>query len=390
MKRYQNNSKWLTWFAPFQELSISAAYLMPFFLQNGLSLLQVFALQSIFSLASLLWEIPSGYIADRFGRALCIKISAPLAAGSMIAYGFSHLYWQFIICELGLAIANGLISAIDTALLFDSLKADGNQAQFVKLSQRINAFGFAAVAFGVPIAYVLVKYVSISSTLVADGILICVGCFFVFRLVESPKISGSQEKIRLSAWYAVKKLGSNTEVRWLILLSAVLSTSTYLGFWLSVPYYNSMKIPVVLFSSILAIRSLWKAWLSHRFHQQKHLERNMFGYALLAGLVYLSMATRQLWLIWVVLGHDVIQALYCQPITDKLNTHMPQDCRATMNSVINLIMRLSYSIAGPLVGLLIGNVGLQVGFVVTGMVCSGLAFVALSRLHRLKTFVKGG
>lgn len=48
MGRYKDNAKWLTYFAPFRALSISAAYLTPFSLHNGLNLAQVFLLQSVF------------------------------------------------------------------------------------------------------------------------------------------------------------------------------------------------------------------------------------------------------------------------------------------------------------------------------------------------------
>jgi MFS family permease len=95
MNKYRNNAKWLLYFAPFRNLSISAAYLTPFFLQHGLSLSQVFLLQSVFSIALLLWELPSGYIADRFGRAFAIKLSAPVAAVAMTAYGFSDRFWRW-------------------------------------------------------------------------------------------------------------------------------------------------------------------------------------------------------------------------------------------------------------------------------------------------------
>lgn len=387
MDRYKENAKWLTYFAPFRALSISAAYLTPFFLQKGLSLSQIFILQSIFSIAYLLWEIPSGYIADRFGRAFSIKISAPIAGVAMIAYGFSTHYWQFVIWELVLALANGLISGIDTALLIDSLRADGEEKRFVSISQRINAFGFGATAAGVPIAILLVKYVSLSSTLIADGLLTFVGAFFVLKLVEAPRHE-SQETVQISAFRAMKKLALNVEARWLILLGSALSTATYLGFWVSTPYYQGMGIPVVLFSALLAIRSLWKAWLSHKFQQEKHLEQNMIVYAALAGLVYAAMATGQLWLAWMVLGHDVVQALQSQPITSKLNQHIDHVNRATMNSAINLIQRLTYSVGGPAVGFAIDKFGLHIGLLLTGVVCSAIAFVALVRLHKLKTFQK--
>ncbi|HVX23868.1 MAG TPA: MFS transporter [Candidatus Saccharimonadales bacterium] len=386
MDRHKDNAKWLTYFAPFKALSISAAYVTPFFLQNGLTLAQIFLLQSIFSVAFLLWEIPSGLIADRFGRAFSIKLSAPLAAGAQIAYGFSHSFWQFVVWELVLALANGLISGIDTALLLDSLKAEGRESEFVRLSQRINAYAYAATAFGVPVAILLVHYVSLGSTLVADGLLLIVGNIFAYKLVEAPRFNGSQEAIRLSAWHAAKQLAYNAEARWLVTLGAALSAATYLGFWLSAPYYSELGIPVVWFSVMLAIRSLWKAWLSHRFPQERRIERNMLVYASLAGLTYLAMASGQVWLIWMVLGHDVVQALQGQPITAKLNVYIEHEFRATMNSLVNLVQRLGYSLAGPLVGLLVDKTSLTIGFVVTGVGLSSVAFIALARLHKLHTF----
>src|SRR6185369_10632880 len=100
-----------------------------------------------------------------------------------------------------------------------------------------------------------------------------------------------------------------------------LSTATYLAFWLAAPYQTALGIPVVWFGAILAVRSLWKAWLSHKFHQEQHQQRNMFVFAGLAGLVYVAMATQQLWLVWAVLGHDIVQALGGQPVTAQLNKH---------------------------------------------------------------------
>lgn len=386
MDGYKQNAKWLVYFAPFRSLSISAAYLIPFFLEKGLSLSQVFLLQSIFSAAYLLWELPSGVVADRYGRALSIKLSVPVAAVAMIAYGLSGEFWQFVACELLLALANGLVSGVNTALLQDSLKADGRGDEFVKLSQRMDALGYAAVAIGVPVAILLVHYVSVSSTLVADGILTACGMVFALKLVEAPRYAARQEDERLTAWHAVCALGSNVEVRWLVVLGTALSAATYLAFWLSAPYFTELGVPVVYFSAILAVRSLWKAWLSHRFTQERHLERNMLGYAALVGLVYFAMASGQLWLVGLLLGHDVVQALHKQPLTNSLNVHMDQEFRATMNSTVNLVQRLVFAVAGPLVGLLADTAGLSVTFVVTGVACSTVAFVAIVRLHQLNTF----
>lgn len=383
MRHYSQNARWLTLFAPFRALSISAAYLTPFFVEHGLSTSEIFLLQSIFSAAYLLWEIPSGIVADRLGRARSIKISAPIAAVGMIAYGLSGEFWQFVVCELILAIANGLISGVDTALLVDSLKADGRSKDYVRVQQRMDGLGFASTAVAVPLAIGLVHFFGISSTLIADGVVTLLGAYFVMRLVEAPRTNGGQDKLRRSTWKALHELVSSVRVRWIITLRTALNTATYLGFWLAPLYYTQLGIPVVLFGAILALRSLWKAWLTHRFHRDEHITRKMSAYTSIAGLVYIAMATKQLWLAWAVLGHDLVQALGRAPLDRRLNDHIDEDHRATLNSVANLVQRMAYMVAGPVVGLMIDQTSLAAGFIATGVACSAVATIALVRLSRL-------
>lgn len=372
------------WLAPFRNLSISAAYLMPFFLEKGLSVAEVFVLQSIFSVGMVLFEVPGGFIADRFGRATSIRLGVLIAGLAMFAYGISGELWQFIILEVVLAVAQALFSGTDTALLLDSLKADGKEDEFVKQSQRINALGFAGIGFAVPIAVALIHFFGVTSTLIADGVLSLVGLFFAWKLVDAPHIEGDSDQ-KSTTWQSVYRLVRNQEVVWLVLLSTVLSTATYLGFWLTAPYLTNMGVPVVLFSAILAVRSFWKAWLSHRFVAQKRVERNMLTYAFLVGAVYLGMATGNLWFIWVLLGHDIVQALHRQPLLAGINEHINQYERATMNSIINLVQRLCYAITGPIVGWIADGQGLAAAFSVTGIVCMVIALLAIVRLRPYKT-----
>ena len=386
MRHYNHNATWLLWFAPFRAMSISAAYLTPFFTEHGLGTAEIFLLQSIFSAAYLLWEIPSGMIADRLGRAFSIKISAPIATAALIAYGLSGQFWQFVICELLLALSNGLISGIDTALLVDSLKADGREKDFVRVQQRIDGLGYASTAAAVPVAIALVHFLGVSSTIVADGVTTGMGAYFALKLVEAPRSNGGQNKLRRSAWHVLRELIGKPHVRWLVALKTILNTATYIGFWISALYYQALGIPVVLFGAILAVRNLLKAWLAHRFHKDGNVARKETFYSAVIGAVYVAMATRQLWLAWTILGHDVVQALGSSPLTHRLNAHIDEDHRATLNSVANLVQRLSYTIAGPLVGLAIDTTSLSAGMVLFGAVCSAIALLAVTRLHRLHAF----
>jgi hypothetical protein len=384
---FADNPKWLLRFSPFRALPLSSAYLAPFFLERGLSLTEIFVLQSIFSLAVLALELPSGYLADKIGRARCIKLSAPLAAVGLIAYGFSGEFWQFVVCELLLAVSNSLISGADTALLYDSLKADGHEQKYEKLSKRINARVFAAPVVGFPLAALMVWQVGIAPTIIVDGLLIAVGAFFAWRLVEAPHFAPSEQTTIKAAWHMQRDMLRRAEVRWLLALYIALGAATYFGFWLSAPTYTNVGIPVAVFAAILAVRNLWKAAWSHWYHPVHRPGEHMLGYAVLAVLAYAGMASGQWWLLVLVLGHDIVHALQGPTLLQRLNDHMPNgNHRATLNSAISLSQRLAYTIAGPIVGLATDLGGLSTGLLFTGTLCGGVAFFALARLHRLRTF----
>jgi MFS family permease len=385
MRNYHSNAKWLVYFAPFKALSISAAYLVPFLLGHGLNQSQIFALQSLFSLTIVLLEVPSGWLADRIGRALSIQLSVPLAAGSMIAYGLSSEFWQFAVCEVTMAIGYALVSGADEALLIDSLKAEGRGDEYVQVAQRINSYAFAGFVAGLPLSLVLVQYIGISATLVADGLLSVVGGLIVMRLVEPP-IHQAEELGGSTAWRATKQLFARSESRWLIAFTIVLSTSTYLGAWLAAPYYTSIGIPVLWFSVILAARSLLKAWLSRHVNMDQRLQQRMGFFVLFASVPFLAMATGKAWLAIALIGHDAIHALHKSPLTYRLNHYISSQYRAMLNSVVGLQARLSYAVCGPVAGLLVDSMGLQRGFVVIGTAFGLLAATAYLRLVRLGSF----
>ncbi len=385
MRHYSNNARWLMWLAPFKALSISAAYLVPFFVQHNMSQSRIFLLQSVFSVVVVLWEVPSGWVADRIGRARSICYSAPVAAASMIAYGFSDHFWQFAVCEVGLAIANGLISGADDALLIDSLKADGKANQFVRINQRIHSIGFAGVFACLPLSWLLVKFVSIQATLVADGLLLVIGWFISMRLVEPP-IHETTELDGHTAWQATKKLFASPECRWLVALTVTLSSATYIGAWLAARYYTSLGIGVVWFGVLYAGRSLLKAWLSHHVHMDHNVARRMALFVVLAGLPYLVMATGLPWLAFAVFGHDIVHALQASPLAERYNRHMSSRHRAMLNSVVSLQTRIVFAVLGPIAGLLVDVFGLQKGFLILGLTISPVAAIAYAKLARLGSF----
>lgn len=111
--------------------------------QLGLSFAQIFTLDAIYMLMFILFEIPSGALADLMGRrktilaGLATLIFAAIATGN--AQNFTHLFLSFFIWALGFS----LISGSSEALLYDSLK---DEKLFHRISGRALSFSVSGLA----------------------------------------------------------------------------------------------------------------------------------------------------------------------------------------------------------------------------------------------------
>ena len=383
-----DNAKWLSLSAPFRWRSVSAAYMVPFYIDHGVSTGRVFLLLGIFTAVAVLWEIPSGIFADRIGQARSIKLGLFLAGITIIVCGLSKEFWQFALCEVGLALAVGMVLGSDTSLLFDSLAVQRRGAEFIKFSQRINALGSGSFVVGVPIALIAIYFWGISSVLIVDGCSMMIAAFLVLRLVDIPKAERCHVQSWRSTGQALAGLLGNSRIRWLIILQASLASGVYASFWLSALYYAQLGIPVIWFGALLAARNLLKAWLGHRFRHEKYLFRAFFGYASLVAIVFFAMATGVPWIAWVVLGHDLIQALAFAPLTKRLNEDMDEAHRATLNSAVLLVQRIAGLVVGAVVSWTVSSHGLAAGLVAAGLCTGAAAHYALWRVQRMGEFAK--
>jgi MFS family permease len=100
------------------------------FLQGkGLSLTQIGVLEAFAWLITAAFEVPTGAIADRWGRKSSIDMGSTFYALAMFLILAEALSPAFL---LGYALWNSsfaFMSGADAALLYDSLKADGRESE---------------------------------------------------------------------------------------------------------------------------------------------------------------------------------------------------------------------------------------------------------------------
>jgi MFS family permease len=118
-----------------------------FLLSKGFSLTKVGLLEAAYHVAAFLFEVPTGYVADRFGKRaslICGQLLKILSALLLLMGGSSlMLYIGF---TLG-AVAGTFLSGATGAWVYETMKLTGRESGFKKLNSRL--YGIMLVSMGI-------------------------------------------------------------------------------------------------------------------------------------------------------------------------------------------------------------------------------------------------
>jgi MFS family permease len=137
------------WYAVFANAVFQRGVFVLFLANQGLSGAQIGLLQAALFVGSAPAEIPTGVIADRFGRRASVVLGQLLVAagllGQLVFGGFSAFLALFVLMGLGTAC----ISGAETALLYDLLKQRGAQTSYVAVRSRYASVGATSMALAI-------------------------------------------------------------------------------------------------------------------------------------------------------------------------------------------------------------------------------------------------
>lgn len=115
---------------------------------HGLTLTQVTFVDVAFWIAATLGEVPTGIVADNYGRKLSMIIGAGIMAASTFAWAIAPTVPLLMVAYACLAIGVTFLSGAEDAFFFESLKATGRVGEYTRLAGRVAALSVAAVAIG--------------------------------------------------------------------------------------------------------------------------------------------------------------------------------------------------------------------------------------------------
>ena len=165
------NLRLFQWFVPLYSAHLWVAVWFLYFL-SYFSVAEVLQLEALYFFTVVVFEIPSGYLSDRVGRVITLRLSAMMQAGSVAVFAFGPPeFWVFAMGQMLWAVSFSFYSGTDSAFHFDALQAADRMDEFPARQASIarNAFIARAVSalLGGAIAVFALKLAYLASLAVA-------------------------------------------------------------------------------------------------------------------------------------------------------------------------------------------------------------------------------
>jgi MFS family permease len=347
-----------------------------FYQDNGMGMQEIFTLKAIYSVAIVTMEVPSGWMADVWGRKKTLFIGSLLGASGFMIYSFSFGFWAFVVAEIVLGVGHAFVSGADSAMLFDSLKVSGKTGQYIKHEGRITSAGNFAEAIAGVIGGLLAA-ISLRTPFYFQFFVAAIAIPAAFTLIE-PKIHSiehihSIKKMVLNLKYT---LTTNHNLRISILLSSITGTATLTFAWLVQPYFLAVGLPVEMYGIFWTALNLTVGVSSVFAHRVEVIFGKTFTLIAIILLIsvsyFLSGFVISYWGMAFLFLFYLVRGIASPVLKNYMNQYTQSDIRATILSVRDFIIRIIFAVIGPFLGWITDNVNLKSAFILAG----GIYFIS--------------
>ncbi|WP_051082699.1 MFS transporter [Butyricimonas synergistica] len=360
-----------------------------FYNECGLDLADIFILKSVYSIAMVSLEIPTGYLADVWGRRNCLIAGCIFCFFGFTNYSLSDTFLAFFMSEILLGFGQSLVSGADSALLYDTMIHYRKEESYLKYEGRVTMVGnfseaFAGIFSGLLAAYSLRLPFYVQSGIAFIGI---PAAFTLTEYAAKTKIENSFANIVKIIKYS---LFTNKELCYNIMFSGVIGAATLTMAWFVQPLLIELDTPTTWFGIIWTILNLTVgiSALYSDLLDQKLGSNKMYAFILffiVGGYVAVSFNISYIGVV-VLFFFYIVRGFATPILKGYINQITFSEMRATVLSIRNFIIRLMFAAMAPLVGWLHDLYSLSVALQATAAIIfiPGLLFLILQWSKREK------
>jgi MFS family permease len=369
-----------------------------FLLDAGLSNAEAFAANAFFSVGQLVFEIPTGVLADTRGR----RFSFLLGAGTLLASTLLYLFmwqmhaplWGFAIASILLGLGFTFFSGATEAWLVDALGASGFTGSLESVFGRAQVVAGGAMLTGSVAGGVIAQFSNLGVPYIIRaamlGVTLVVAGWFMHDIGFTPERGVTTGKaIRNVIQGAVDGGLRNRPVRWLMLASPLVGGVGFYAFYAFQPYLlelygdpNAYSI-AGLAAAIVAGAQILGGWLVPRVRRlfKRRTDALILGGIVNVALLALVGLIPSFWLAIALLSSWALIFAFEMPLRQAfINGLIPSEQRATVLSFDSFMGSAGGVVIQPSLGRVADLYGYPASYVVSAAIQAlAIPFAFLAR-----------
>ena len=334
-----------------------------FYEDHGLGLQDVFILKSVYSVAAVALEIPSGYLADVWGRKKCLILGCILFFGGYLCYSFTSTFTAFLFAEILLGTGQTLVNGADSALLYDTTVRYKKEELYLRYEGRITMIGNFSEAIAGRFGGLLAAY--------------------SLRLQEFNTKSKVQNPVSEILRILKYSLVTNRRLCYNIMFSGIIGAATLTMAWFVQPVLMKLETPTSYYGVIwtvlnltVGLSALYSDQVERYFGMRKS---NTFILLIIVG-GYISLAYNlTYWGLAILFIFYIVRGFATPILKGYINQMTFSEMRATVLSIRNFVIRLIFAAIAPFIGWLNDFYSLHVALLVSAGIIAipGILFLVL-------------
>jgi MFS family permease len=352
--------------------------------KRGFSLTQYTILDAVWYASTLIFEVPTGVVTDRYGKKISLLIATLVESISLFILAFAHSFLAIFISYVLWGFGTSFETGTHDALIYDSLKQIDRETDYRRVMGRIRTLVILAGALG----SIMAGYLGGIELALPIFLTACIGLLTspLLLLLAEPEASDVMEPSHLlHIKESTRYVSHHGLVALLILYSSVVATAVWGLHDFYQPLLSTFGIQVETIGLLyLCFRlcGVAGAYFSDAIYRAVG-KTSVYLIPLCFVISVFGMGSFVApWVIGFVFVIYFMEGLHYPILNDLLNKNLPAGKRATIISLGSVLSCLMGCVGYPALGRIADVFSLQATFMVLGfgfLVCMSLILAFLKR-----------
>lgn len=387
MSKMERNVRLFYIYIFFIRLDLWFSIIQLFFLDRGFSLTQYTLAGSVWYLANLLSEIPTGAITDRLGKRISMLIALISLSLSLFILAFGQTIFHALLSYVLWGFSSSFETGTYSAFLYDSLKEEDREENFRRVIGRVRALTIIAAALGSMAAGAL-GGIDLDLPILLNASIPLLLCPLLLFFTE-PEVTGTPEpSYALHIKESVRYVSQHKLVAYLILYSSIMGAAVWGLYNFYQPFLYAFGVTVESIGILYALFRLISAagsTLSDPLFKVMG-EVSIYLIPICLAVSVLCMGTFQTpWIVSLLFVNFFISGFYVPILSDLLNKNLPAGKRATIISLSAVLSSLLNAAIDPVLGMIADTFSIRVTFWTVGIgVLISMSFIIVILKNELR------